>query len=218
LKLERPLHPQELTVLDKQLAQLGRQFKSQRRTLLIGTLLILAIGAVVHFKVSPELNVVLLWAAMAVFIGIGTWVFGKEYLQQQSTRKSIAYLKSKNLVTVIVVKSDKYYELREQEDEGVYYLFQLDGNKVFSFGGQDFYPSRKFPSDNFEIVEGRGINNETLLLEVFSYGKKIKPNQIITGQAKWNLLNSPNYPNPNYFTITDGSIEDYAQAVVTPDA
>jgi hypothetical protein len=40
--------------------------------------------------------------------------------------------------TVLQVHSDKYYVLGEQDDEGVFYLFQLADNKVVSFGGQDF--------------------------------------------------------------------------------
>ena len=158
----------------------------------------------------------ILWliVTVTIYVGIGAWVFGKEYLLQRKEKKSIAFLKNKNLVTAIEVSSDLYYELKEEEDEGVYYLFQLPNNKVFSFGGQDFYPSKKFPSDKFEVVEGRGLNNEILLLETFSYGKKIKPTRIIAGQEKWNLLNSPNYPDPEKLTVVDGRIEDYLQMAI----
>ena len=84
-------------------------------------------------------EILLLFSTIAIYIAIGVWVIGKEYLKQQKDRRSIAFLKNKNLVTVIEVNSDLYYELKEQEDEGVYYLFQLPNNKIFSFGGQDFY-------------------------------------------------------------------------------
>lgn len=156
-------------------------------------------------------DVLWLVMAIAVYVGIAVWVVGKEYLSQQNERKSIVFFKNKNLVTAIEVNSDLYYELKEEEDEGVYYLFQLPNNKVFSFGGQDFYPSKKFPSDKFEVVEGRGLNNEILLLETFCYGKKIKPARVIAGQEKWNLLNSPNYPDPEKLSVVDGRIEDYLQ-------
>lgn len=179
------------------------------------TLLAFAVSFFAYLKMETTNEVLLLFASAAIYIGIGVWVISKEYLKQQKERKSIAFLKSKNMVTVVEVNSDLYYELKEQEDEGVYYLFQLPDNKVFSFGGQDFYPSKKFPSDKFDVVEGLGLNGEVLLLKTFCYGKKIKPTRIISGQEKWNLLNNPDYPAPEKLTIVDGRIEDYVQVVAT---
>ena len=181
--------------------------------MLIWTLVAFAVGIFAYFKMDTTNEILLLFATIAIYIAIGVWVTGKEYLKQQKDRRSIAFLKNKNLVTVIEVNSDLYYELKEQEDEGVYYLFQLPNNKIFSFGGQDFYPSKKFPSDKFEVIEGRGSNNEVILLEVFSYGKKIKPVQVFVGQDKWNIINNPNYPDPERLTIVDGRIEDYLHIV-----
>ncbi|MCG7754799.1 hypothetical protein [Flavihumibacter cheonanensis] len=215
MKLQRPLKDKELKILDKRLNQLDRNFKSQKRFLFFWTLLVFVVGTFAYFKMDSTSKVLLLVATVVIYIGIGAWVTGKEYLKQQKERKSIAFLKNKNLVTVVEVNSDLYYELKEHEDEGVHYLFQLPDNKVFSFGGQDFYPNRKFPSDKFEVVEGRGLNNEILLLETFSYGKKIKPTRVIAGQEKWNLLNNSNYPDPEKLTVVDGRIEDYLQVAAT---
>lgn len=209
LKRERSLQDKELKILDKRLNQLDKNFKRHIRFLLIWTLLAFAVGTFAYFKIDTKNEVLLLVATIAIYIGIGAWVTGKEYLKQRKERKSIAFLKDKNLVTAVEVNSDLYYELKEQEDEGVYYLFQLPDNKVFSFGGQDFYPNKKFPSDKFEVVEGRGLNNEILLLETFSYGKKIMPTRVIAGQEKWNLLNNPTYPDPEKLTVVDGRIENY---------
>jgi hypothetical protein len=215
LKLQRPLQDKELKILDKRLKQLDKNFKRQIRFLLIWTLLALVVGTFAYFKMDTTNEVLLLFGTVAIYIGIGVWVTGKEYLKQQKERKSISFLKNKNLVTVVEVNSDIYYELKEEEDEGVYYLFQLSDNKVFSFGGQDFYPNKRFPSDKFEVVEGRGLNNEILLLETFSYGKKIKPTHVIAGQEKWHLLNGSSYPDPEKLTVVDGRIEDYLQVAAT---
>jgi hypothetical protein len=214
LKLQRPLQDKELKILDKRLKRSDKNLKRQLRFLLIWILLSFVIGTFAFFKMDTAGDILWLIVTVTIYVGIGAWVFGKEYLLQRKEKKSIAFLKNKNLVTAIEVSSDLYYELKEEEDEGVYYLFQLPNNKVFSFGGQDFYPSKKFPSDKFEVVEGRGLNNEILLLETFSYGKKIKPTRIIAGQEKWNLLNSPNYPDPEKLTVVDGRIEDYLQMAI----
>ncbi len=196
---------------------MDRNFRKQIRFLIVWTLVALLVGTYAFFKMNTKDEILLLAGTVAVYIGIGIWGVGKEYVKQNRKRKSIAYLKDKNLVTVVEVTSDKYYYLEEQEDEGDHYLFQLDDNNVFSFGGQDFYPNEKFPSDRFEIVEGRGIGNEVLLLEIFNYGMKIEPMKMITGKEKWNLLNKPTYPDPYKLTVTGGKIEDFLQAV-TPQA
>lgn len=215
LKLQRPLKDRELKILDKRLKQLDKNFKRQMRFFLIWTLLALAIGFFAYFKMDTGNDILWLVVTVVIYVGIAVWVVGEEYLKQRKERNGIAFLKTHNLVTAIEVHSDTYYELKEEEDEGVYYLFQLPDNKVFSFGGQDFYPSKKFPSDKFEIVEGRGPDGEVLLLETFSDGKKIKPTRVIAGQEKWNLLNNPNYPNPKKLTVVEGKIEDYLLVAAT---
>ena len=63
-----------------------------------------------------------------------------------------------------------FIELSEVEDEGGY-LFQISDNKILSFGGQDFYPTKNFPSDNFEIAICNGEKGEVVLLETYNYGK-----------------------------------------------
>lgn len=207
MKKERPLSGKELKILDSQLSQLNKRFKRQIRFLLVWVLLALVVGLYAFFQINAD-KVILLFAVVAIYIGIGVWVVAGEYIKQSKRRKEIATLKKKNLVTSIEVNSSLFYELREQEDEGVYYLFQLDDNIVLSFGGQDFYPSKEFPSDSFEIVQGFGVNNEIVFLEVFNYGKKITPIKVIEGQQKSDLLNSPIYPNPYTLTVVDGRIED----------
>jgi hypothetical protein len=85
----------------------------------------------------------------------------------------------------------------------------LPENKILSFGGQDFYPSKKFPSSNFEIAICYGIKNEIVLLEIYNYGNKIKPKLKITGQRKWDLIGNSNYPDPEDFTIIEGRLDDF---------
>ena len=179
------------------------------RFLFVWTLLAILVGTFAFFKIDTKTALILLVATVLIYLGIGAWVVGNTYFKQQKEKKSIDYLIRKNLVTAVEVSSNKYYELKEQDDEGQYYLFQLSGDKVFSFGGQDFYPSEKFPSDKFEIVEGRGIDNELIFRETYNYGNKIEPTRVIGGQEKWAFLNKPNYPDPTKLTVTTGRIEDY---------
>ena len=216
IKRERPLQDRELKDLNRQIKQLDRNVKRNTRVLLIWILLAVVIGILAGFIIDAK-DVKTLFEVVTLYIGIGVFFFVKFDIGQHEARKSIAFLKRKNLVTSVTVNSNKFYELKEEDDEGVYYLFQLDGNKVFSFGGQDFYPTKKFPSDRFEIVEGRGIDDKILLLEIYNSGKKIKPTRVITGKEKWDLIGHPNYPDPDKLTVMDGRIEDIVESCLMED-
>lgn len=209
MKRQRPLQVKEIKILNKRLSYLDKRLKRMVRFLVIWTLLALAAGIFAYSRIERTHNTSAVVVTAVVYVGIGIWVFVGEYFGQRRQRKSIRFLKRKNLVTSVEVNSDRYYELVEEDDEGVYYLFQLPDDKIFSFGGQDFYANKKFPSNRFEIVEGRGFNNEIILLEIFAYGNKIQPIQTITGQQKWNMMNNPNYPPPHELTVVEGKIEDY---------
>ena len=97
----------------------------------------LIIGLIAYFKIDPQKTIVL-FLTVATYIGIGVWIVAEQRAKQSRKQKSIAYLKNKNLVTVIQVHSETYYLLKEQDDEGIFYLFQLPDNRVFSFGGKTF--------------------------------------------------------------------------------
>lgn len=142
-----------------------------------------------------------------IYILIGVWIFLETYLKQKKVRENIDFVFSTNKVKSINVFATDYIELSEVEDEGVYYLFQISDNKILSFGGQGFYPTKNFPSDNFEIAICNGQKGEVVLMETYNYGKKIQPKRKITGQQKWDLISSKNYPDPDKFVIIDGQLE-----------
>ena len=208
MKFERSLQEKELNLIDFQLNQLNKTAKNQIRYFAILTLIILGAMLIAYFYISPR-NINVLFLISAIYLGIIVWVIAERRTKLSRRRKSIAYLKARNLLTVVEVNSDSFYLLDEEDDEGVYYLYQLQNNKVFSFGGQDFYESDVFPSNKFEIVEGRGIKNEILILETFVHGEKIKPKRTISGKDKWDLLTSSHYPDPAKLTVADGRIEDF---------
>ncbi|BAV07336.1 hypothetical protein SAMN05421788_10242 [Filimonas lacunae] len=209
MKLERALEEKELKTLDDKLQHNNRLLRRMVRFLWVWISLALVIGGIVFFWMKNRNEVYLLGTTVVLYIGIGVWVAGKDYGALRKANKSIEYLKSNNRVTVVSVRADKYYELKEQEDEGVFYLFQLEEDKVLSFGGQEFYPNSQFPNDQFDIVEARGLYNEVLLLEIYTYGSKIAPLLVLEGQQKWDVLSSGQYPDPYQMTIVNGKVEDF---------
>lgn len=214
MKFERPLKEQELKVLNRMIKQTKpRTSRGYRiRFYVVLTSLPLIVGSIAYFFVSPDSRPVL-YLTVAAYMGIFYWIMIEGHVEEKKKRNSLLYLKNKNLVTVVEVNSDYFYVLDEKDDEGVHYLYQLSDNKVLSFGGQNFYETKKFPSDRFEIVEGRGINNERLLFEIFVHGEEIQPRKVISGREKWELHASRYYHDPDTITIMDGTIEDYLDLI-----
>ncbi|TKG96553.1 hypothetical protein EYV94_04705 [Puteibacter caeruleilacunae] len=213
MEKERQLNDKEIKDLKKDLRNLDQRDAYQKRFLVGYTLVALIVGTIVYHRLDSRMEVYLLYGTVLVYILIGIWVYLENYVQAKKQRKDIDFALVSNKAKVIKVVSEEYMQLSEVEDEGVYYLFQLDDNKVLSFGGQDFYPTRKFPSNDFEIVLIHDEKGELLLLKKYVKGKKIQPKKKITRQKKWELLSSVNYPDPENFTVVNGRIEDYCEAV-----
>ena len=211
---ERPLNDKEIRILKRDLKNLDKRNISQKRFLSGWTLVALLVGTIVFTRLKSRTELYLLYGTVFVYILIAVWVYLENYVKANKQRKSINFALASNKVKVIKVVSEKYIELSEVDDEGVFYLFQIDDNKILSFGGQEFYPTRKFPSNDFEIVQLNDQNGEIILLEKHVKGDKIKPIQKITGQKKWELLSSSNYPSPENYTIIDGRIEDIESRLI----
>lgn len=208
VQTERPLSEKEIKTLRQDLKQLDKRKSFQIKFLVGWTLLAFIVGTFVYFRLETTTELYLLIGTVVIYILIGVWNFMETYLNQKKVRKNIDFVFETNKVKSIKVITTDYIELSEVEDEGVNYLFQISDNKILSFGGQDFYPTKNFPSDNFEIAVCNGEKDEVVLLETYNYGKKIQPKRKITGQQKWDLIGSVNYPDPDKFAIIDGQLEN----------
>jgi hypothetical protein len=208
VKIEKQLTEKENKILDKELKRLDNRIKVEVKILIGWTVVALVVGIFVYFRLETVTELYLLIGTEAIYILIGVWIFLESYIKNNRRRKNIEFVKAKNKMTLIKVTSKDYIELSEEDDEGVFYLFQLPGNRILSFGGQEFYPTRRFPSDEFEIVICYGMNGEIVLMEKYNYGKKVKPKLKVKGKKKWDLIASPKYPDPDNFTIINGRLED----------
>jgi len=207
LKKHRPLTSRETSFLDKELEQGKKRLKFQHKFLLGYSLLAVLIGSFVFFKLDSRTELYLLIGTEIVYILIGVLSFIENYFKIKKQLKSIDFAKISNDITSIRVSSDRYIELSEVEDQGVHYLFQLANSQILLFGGQDFYPSKKFPSDDFEIAICYGENEEIVFQKKYTFGKKLKPVSKITGKKKWDLLARANFPDSDKFTFIEGNLD-----------
>ncbi len=208
VETERPLSDKEIKTLQRKLNRLNKRKLFQIKFLVVWTLLAIFVGTCIYFRLDKTTKPYLLIGTIVIYVLIGVWNFLETYLKQKKERKNIDFVFATNKVKSIKVITTDYIELSEVEDEGVHYLFQISDNKILSFGGQDFYPSKNFPSNNFEIAICNDQKGEVVLLETYNNGKKIQPKRKINGEQKWDLIRSVNYPDPNNFVIIDGQLEN----------
>lgn len=206
---QRPLSVKENKLLNEDLKSIFKKRAYQLKFLTGWSLTALIVGTFFYFRLQSNQEHYLLFGVVSIYILIGCWTFLGEYFRLLKKKKSINFALSKGVVNYIRVIPSTYIELTEYEDEGTHYLFQLDNNRILSLGGQDRYPSSKFPNTDFEIVLCLGMMNEMILLHTYNYGKKLKPTIKISGKEKWALMASANYPDPEKFTIISGRIENY---------
>ncbi len=203
---ERPLIDKEIRILKKDINQLAKRNTFQKRFLLGWTIVAMIVVTIVFFRLDSKAEYYLLFGAVVIYILIGVWVYLENVIKIKKQKNSIDFVLAENKAKSIKIVSNKYIELSEVEDEGVFYLFQIEDNKILSFGGQDYYPTNKFPSDDFEIVMCHGKSGELVLLEKYVNGNRIQPIQKITGHRKLELISRSKYPNPNNFTVIEGQI------------
>jgi hypothetical protein len=214
MQTERPLSDKEIKILRQDLKRLDKQKSLQIKFLVGWTMLAIIVGTYVYFRLDTTTELYLLIGTVLIYVLIGVWSFLKTYIKQNKKRNNIDFVFATNKVKSIKVTATDYIELSEVEDEGVNYLFQISDNKILSFGGQDFYPTMNFPSDNFEIAICNDQKDKVVLLEKYNYGKKIQPKRKITGQQKWELIGSANYPDPDKFAIIDGQLENIEAIII----
>lgn len=133
------------------------------------------------------------FGVVLVYVGIMLWVYWDSI---RTTRRRVAQLQgtlTKNQVQVIHVQTEEMVELIEIEDEGAGYFFQVTPNKVLYLGGQEYYPTGKFPNSDFELVTIVDANDLPIAFQIVCHGQKLKPSRTIDKTAKLKLLDSDRY-------------------------
>lgn len=97
---------------------------------------------------------------------------GFDYHKSHSNFSSLSKKADETKVTRI--ESSRIIELKEFEDLGVTYCFEIEPNKFFILSGQDYYETQRFPCLNFEIIE-----IEKLLYTIRPKSIKLLPDRVI---------------------------------------
>ncbi len=109
----------------------------------------------------------------------------------------------KNAADVYDIRSRRFAEFEEFEDEGACYVFELDENRLVVLSGQEFYESAAFPSLDFSLVYVLDENEETADVFIDKRGPKAAPTKLFP----------PNVPRPadtgGRLAVLAGTLEDF---------
>ena len=207
-KYTRQLNDKEKNILFKELKTIYDRINSFNKSTSIALLIIFIIGlplAIIQIKNGLGLAI-LSFVVFGVFLLIPLWSRKEEKNKEQKIAKNINKTLDNNSIEILHCQSSNMYKLKEYEDEGSHYLFQVEDNKILFIGGQEFYENKSFPNTDFEIATAYGEGSLPTLLEKYYYGEKLKPLKIIAGKEKWKLFENRKYSDIEDITIIDGTL------------
>lgn len=109
---------------------------------------------------------------------------------------------SRNEAEVFDIRSSRFVEFEEVEDEGACYAFEIEGGRIVFIAGQQFYPGARFPSHDFSLVcplDERGYRLDMLIAK---RGPAEDATHIIPAEAKLKL------EIPEHLEVIDGRLDE----------
>jgi hypothetical protein len=187
----RALYPDELRRLKTLKTQTEKRKAKISKSLLFFWALLLGITCTCIAVETSKDFLVFLFGTVAVF-SFGTAIFVpiEQYKAQEKNKDILQHVHTlieKQTVDTCYVNATRFAHAKEFEDEGDWYIFELDKGKVLRYLDVDFaYNSRKFPCLQFEIYE----KSFAYLTgkDIYPLSEKIKPVVMIDPKKKWKYM------------------------------
>ncbi|HEX2618344.1 MAG TPA: hypothetical protein VHL57_12425 [Flavobacteriales bacterium] len=192
LRLVRPLREEERQLLEKGARQWRLAYERKFPWLISTCCLSLIVAGALdlfHFNKGKEHA----WAIVCIcFVPIAVWVAIEAYVKDRRQAKRMLQVigshEREGHIEVFRIEAKRVARMREHEDEGDLYLFELTNAKtMFLWDGQDHgIDSERFPVERFEVYvneEMKGI----LESKVLQLGEKLVPMEIRPAM-KWRFL------------------------------
>jgi hypothetical protein len=114
----------------------------------------------------------------------------------------------RNAADVYDIHARSFVAFEETEDEGAYYAFELEGDRLVFVTGQEFYESARFPSLGFSLVYVLDERGRTVDMFIEKRGAKTAPARTIPAASKDAL------ELPEHLEVRPGRL-DNLEAVLT---
>ncbi len=204
----RDLDIKEREVLNKEMSYLLKQKDRYFRLTLILVLFGLVGGTMLALRQAqhdPGLGY-LAFAVVGLYIGIFLWVYFRNVKDNINRILELQAALGAGKVRVTHCRSERMVGFPELEDEGAEYFFEVEKDKIFFIGGQEYYSNSKFPNTDFELIEIVNPAQQVVYFDIYCYGKKLFPLRMIDESFKRQLLAASYYPQDG--DILPGSFDD----------
>jgi hypothetical protein len=183
--IERRLVKSALAVRRRRLSRLGRRLGIWNLLGFGGLWGLTMLATMADKKGSLWYVSGLIWLAIALPVCV--WSYRSARPKQLSEVGLFESALRRNEAKVIRIRSQAMVEFDEVEDEGACCAFQLKSGHIVFIEGQDFYPSARFPSTDFSLVDIYAENDVLAISLIEKHGRKIVPIRKISAQEKAQL-------------------------------
>lgn len=149
------------------------------------------------------------WTVIGVLITVPSFV--QEWRRLSRRIKAYDEVIASASAGDFAISARRFWEFAEQEDEGACYAFELVSGGVVFISGQEFYPSARFPTLDFSIIEFREPSGRVLDMIIEKRGEKVAPERVIGAQEKAQLQ------IPEHRTFFPGSLEEVLAQLKMPN-
>ncbi len=181
-----------LTAAERRLlfARISRQ-RAIRRRAFLRSLSVSLIGSTVLCVLTllastdSRVLIVMFWLALAICMAF--WI-GLE--ARRAAARGIRRLESAvraDRADAVRISSSQCLQFQEVEDEGACWAFETAENEAVFVVGQDFYPSARFPSTDFSLIEILSEDGGVVDLIIQNDGAKLEPIRVIPASKKSSL-------------------------------
>jgi len=196
----RKLTPSETARVQREVRQAELVARRARRKLPWLSLLTSGVLFALAVFISPwsPAVVISIWSAVIVFILLRSYLTA--YFPTQRRIEQMQSALRKDTAYVTRVKADAVVELRNVDDDGPYYAFQISPNEVLFFCRDDLYAD-DFPNSDFEIAEVKDAAGGVATAYLHRFGQKLEPVRSLP-RAAWKTL------RPAHLQIVPGRLEN----------
>ncbi|MCD4780369.1 MAG: hypothetical protein K8S27_07475 [Candidatus Omnitrophica bacterium] len=147
------------------------------------------------------------YSFLALTFCVVAYMLGPIIKKQRAQVVNLRQAIDADLVHVIQCQATQMMELDEKQGEGVLYGFQVEENKMFFLRGKDYYPNKKFPSIDFEIINSAPINQDPILIRIEAHGRRLYPETRINESVK------KDYYQPKNFEILEANMDSIRETL-----
>ena len=173
-----------------------------RRTAIGGPIIFGALWAVTLLAEHDVSFVIVTLFWIVTGVSISLWVVVEEYRKHRRQTARIENALATGTADEVRISTHAMVELQEIEDEGACYAFQVEEGKIVFVCGQEYYPTSKFPSTDFSIIDILSRNGKLVESLVVEHGEKLRPLRTVSSETKEQLQ------VPEHLELICGRLDD----------